>query len=143
MISHIHIGIAEYDRAMAFYSVLLAALGLESKFADREKGWAGWMSPGVDRPLLLIGLPFDREPATAGNGQMVALLARDRATVDRCHALALANGGSDEGPPSIRAHYHANYYGAYFRDPDRNKIAVCCHDPVLHLSPSTHPRPSA
>jgi hypothetical protein len=42
------------------------------------------MSPGVDRPLFLIGLPFDRRPATAGNGQMVALLACDRATVDRC-----------------------------------------------------------
>jgi hypothetical protein len=58
--------------------------GLQPKFADREKGWAGWMSPGVDRPLFLIGLPFDRRPATAGNGQMVALLACDRATVDRC-----------------------------------------------------------
>lgn len=130
MISHIHVGITDYDRALTFYSVVLAALGLEPRFADREKGWAGWMLPGVDRPLFLIGLPFDRRPATAGNGQMVALLARDRATVDRCHALALANGGSDEGAPGVRAHYHANYYGAYFRDPDGNKIAVCCHDPA-------------
>ena len=42
-------------------------------------------------------------------------------------ALALAQGGSCEGAPGVRAHYHAHYYGAYFRDPDGNKLCVVCH----------------
>lgn len=129
MLSHVHVGITDYDRALAFYSVLLSELGLERKFADRDKGWAGWMTPGVARPLFLIGRPFDRGSASAGNGQMLALLAPNRAAVDRCHALVLANGGTDEGAPGLRPHYHAHYYGAYFRDPDGNKLCVCCHRP--------------
>ena len=129
MLSHIHIGIADYDRALAFYSALLGELGLQRQFAERDKGWAGWQTPGVARPLFLIGRPFDGRPADAGNGQMIALLASDRATVDRCHALALSLGGRDEGAPALRPHYHADYYGAYFRDPDGNKLCVCCHQP--------------
>lgn len=129
MLSHIHIGIADYDRALAFYTALLGELGLQRRFAERDKGWAGWQTPGVARPLFLIGRPFDGRPADAGNGQMIALIAPDRATVDRCHALALSLGGRDEGAPGLRPHYHADYYGAYFRDPDGNKLCVCCHQP--------------
>jgi catechol 2,3-dioxygenase-like lactoylglutathione lyase family enzyme len=87
------------------------------------------MTPGVARPLFLIGRPFDRRPAAVGNGQMLALLAPNRAAVDRCHATALAQGGLSEGAPGLRPHYHADYYGAYFRDPDGNKLCVCCHQP--------------
>ena len=56
-------------------------------------------------------------------------LAADRASVDRCHAAAIARGGTDEGAPGLRPQYHPHYYGAYFRDPDGNKLCVCCHDP--------------
>jgi catechol 2,3-dioxygenase-like lactoylglutathione lyase family enzyme len=66
-------------------------------------------------------------PSSVGNGQMIALLAANRASVDRVHASALANGGSCDGPPGLRPHYHPNYYGAYFRDPEGNKLCVCCH----------------
>jgi catechol 2,3-dioxygenase-like lactoylglutathione lyase family enzyme len=129
MISHVHIGIGEFDRAFAFYSAVLSALGLELKFSEPANGWAGWMLPGVARPLFLIGLPFDRKPASPGNGQMVALLAPDRAAVDRCYAVALDRGATTEGAPGLRPHYHRDYYGAYFRDPDGNKLCVCCHQP--------------
>ena len=66
----------------------------------------------------------------AGNGVTVAFDAPSRAAVDAFHAAALAAGGSDEGPPGIREHYHPNYYGAYVRDPDGNKLCVVCHHAV-------------
>ena len=130
MFSHIYIGITAFDRAFGFYSALTAELGLRLKFSDADKPWAAWMQADAPRPLLVIGAAFDGQAATPGNGQMVALLAASRATVDRTYATALANGGSCEGPPGLRPHYHAHYYGAYFRDPDGNKLCVCCHDPV-------------
>jgi len=57
----------------------------------------------------------------------VAFLAADRAMVDAFHAVALAHGGTDEGVPGLRPQYHPNYYGAYVRDPDGNKLQAVCH----------------
>ena len=130
MISHVFIGITDFPRALAFYALVLDSLGLVLKFSDPAKPWAAWVSPTAARPLLLIGTPFDGELATPGNGQMLALLAPSRAAVDQCYATALRLGAQCEGPPGLRPQYHADYYGAYFRDADGNKIAVCCHDPV-------------
>ncbi|ELQ09842.1 VOC family protein [Xanthomonas translucens] len=127
MLSHVHLGVNDFPAAFAFYAPLLQALGLQLKFRDDVRGWAGWTAPHAPRPLLLIGRAFDGQPAAPGNGQMLALQAPNRALVDRCHALALAQGGHCEGPPALRAHYHPDYYGAYFRDLDGNKLGVCCH----------------
>ena len=71
--------------------------------------------------------PHNKQPASVGNGSHTAFPAPDRAAVRAFHAAALANGGSDEGAPGLRPHYHANYYGAYVRDPDGNKIQAVCH----------------
>ncbi len=119
MISHVFVGVGDFSRAMDFYSAVLAELGLQQKFCEAEKSWAGWMTPGVPRPLFLVGHPCDGKPATTGNGQMTALFAPTRA--------ALAHGGTNECKPGLRPRYLANYYGAYFRDPDGNKLCVCCH----------------
>jgi catechol 2,3-dioxygenase-like lactoylglutathione lyase family enzyme len=130
MISHVCIGVRDFDRAFAFYTEVMSALGHELKFRELDRPWAGWMAKDQPRPLFIIGKPYDGNAAQSGNGQMVALLAHDRASVDRVYAVALANGGTCEGAPGLRAHYHPDYYGAYFRDLDGNKIGVCCHRPV-------------
>lgn len=128
MLSHVHIGVNDFGRALAFYGPVMERLGLVQRFCEPGVPWAGWQVPGVARPLFLIGRPFDGHAASPGNGGMNALLAADRATVDEVHALALHHGGRCEGPPGLRPQYHANYYGAYFRDPDGNKLCVCCHE---------------
>jgi catechol 2,3-dioxygenase-like lactoylglutathione lyase family enzyme len=130
MLSHVFVGVTNFDRALRFYSPIMGALNLRLKFVDANKPWAGWVAENSPRPLFLIGAPFNGEAASAGNGQMIALLAHDRHAVDKCHALALAHGGHCDGPPALRPQYHEHYYGAYFRDPDGNKLCVCCHDPV-------------
>lgn len=128
MFSHVFIGVSDFERALAFYQPLMAALGIAQRFCDPARPWACWQEPGQARPLFLIGLPHDGQAHAAGNGQMTALMAPDRASVDRAHALVLEHGGSDAGAPGLRPHYHAHYYGAYFRDPDGNKLCVVCHD---------------
>ena len=130
MISHVFVGVNDFDRAFNFYSVVMTALGNKLKFCEKERPWAGWTAEGMPRPIFLIGTPLDGNVAECGNGQMVALLAPDRRSVDDAYARALANSGSCDGPPGLRPHYHPDYYGAYFRDPEGNKICVVCHDPV-------------
>jgi catechol 2,3-dioxygenase-like lactoylglutathione lyase family enzyme len=130
MLSHIHIGITDFNRAFAFYSVVMETLDYPLKFSEPEKQWAGWKPANAERPLFLIGRPYNGGAATPGNGQMVALLAPSRDAVEKCYATAIAKGGRSEGAPGLRPQYHPNYCGAYFRDPDGNKLCVCCHDPV-------------
>jgi lactoylglutathione lyase len=129
MFSHIFLGVTDFDRALAFYQAVMAALGIEQRFCDPGRPWAGWQTPGTVRPLFLIGTPYDGQPHDVGNGQMVAFSAADRATVDRAYEVALSSGGTSEGAPGLRPHYHAHYYGAYFRDTEGNKLCVACHSP--------------
>lgn len=128
MFSHIFIGVCDFDRALAFYRALMPVLGIAERFCDPARPWAGWQSSPDPRPLFLIGTPYagDHE---VGNGQMVALLASSREQVDLAYQVAIAKGGVSEGAPGLRPEYHANYYGAYFRDTEGNKICVACHAP--------------
>jgi catechol 2,3-dioxygenase-like lactoylglutathione lyase family enzyme len=128
MFSHIFVGVSDFTRAHAFYAPLMSELGLRQRFFDPKQAWAAWQQQAGGRPLFIIGLPFNGESHAAGNGQMTAFMAKDRSTVDRAYQLALSHGGVGEGPPALRPHYHANYYGAYFRDLDGNKLCVVCHD---------------
>lgn len=105
----------------------MSLLGVTPRFCERERPWAGWQSTPGPRPLFLIGAPYDNLANEPGNGQMVAFLAESRGVVDRAYAVALANGGTSEGAPGLRPEYHEQYYGAYFRDPDGNKLCVACH----------------
>jgi len=129
MFSHIFVGVTDFDRALHFYDPVLTVIGIEPRFCDRSRPWAGWQTPGVARPLFLIGRPYDEAPHERGNGQMVAFIAGSRAIVDQAHEVALASGGTSDGAPGLRPEYHAHYYGAYFRDPDGNKLCVACHLP--------------
>lgn len=130
MISHIFLGIRRFHAAVEFYSAVLPELGWRLKFVEPGRPWAGWQPADAERPLILVGRPYNGAPADPGNGQMVALLAPGRAAVDRFHAAALAAGGVSVGEPGLRPEYHPNYYGAYVLDPDGNKLCACCHDPA-------------
>jgi catechol 2,3-dioxygenase-like lactoylglutathione lyase family enzyme len=130
MFSHTMLGLCDLQRAVDFYAPVLAELGLRLYINDADEKWAAWQPAGAQRPLFIIGVPYNKGSPHPGNGTMVALAAPSRDQVDRAYALAMAAGGQDEGRPGLRAHYHADYYGAYFRDLDGNKICVVCHDPV-------------
>jgi catechol 2,3-dioxygenase-like lactoylglutathione lyase family enzyme len=127
LFSHIFVSVKDFDRALKFYSSVMHVLGNEARFCEPEKPWAGWHSEGRARPFFVICKPYNGQPHQVGNGQMVAFLARDRKVVDAAYEVALRNGGASEGLPGLRPEYHDNYYGAYFRDPEGNKICVASH----------------
>jgi hypothetical protein len=129
MFSHIFTGIAQFGRAFAFYDAVMSELGLTLRFKETDNEWAGWQMPEGGRPLFIIGKPYDDQPHHPGNGQMVAFQAISREVVRRVHAAAISCGGVCEGLPGLRVHYHPNYYGAYFRDTEGNKVCVACHTP--------------
>ena len=126
MIDHMGISVTSFDQAQAFYDQALAPLGaamlyevpLEYTDGVRVAGY------GRDRPTFWISEGEKQSPATH-----VALVAENRAQVDAFHGAALAAGGTDNGGPGLRPHYHEHYYGAFVLDPDGNNIEAVCHAP--------------
>ncbi len=123
MFSHVTVGTADAKRAEVFYDAIMAVLGHPVLF---KEGSSLAYGPLVG-PKFFVVFPFDKAAAHPGNGWHAAFNVDSRETVDAFHAAALANGGTDEGAPGLRAYYHPNYYGAYVRDPDGNKLQAVCH----------------
>lgn len=124
MISYATLGSNDRAAAKRFYDAVLAPIKLKALYTDEAFVGYGPDAPGA-RPELWVCKPYDGLPAGVGNGSMLALHADTRAQVDAVHAAALAGGGRDEGAPGLRD-YAPNFYAAYFRDLDGNKLAVVC-----------------
>lgn len=127
MIDHITFGVSDYARSTAFYDAALAPLGLRQLFKVPVEHTGGIHSVGYGdtRPFFWIA----EQDATRGKLH-IALAARTRAEVDAFHAAALAAGGTDNGGPGVRQHYHPSYYGAFVLDPDGHNIEAVCHAPA-------------
>jgi catechol 2,3-dioxygenase-like lactoylglutathione lyase family enzyme len=122
IVSYLTIGAVDINQATGFYDPVLGALGLRRAWLNGD--WAGYGPEGDEHGVILICVPFDGEPARAGNGIMIGLHAESPAQVDAFHAAALASGGTCEGPPGPRADYGEGYYLAYVRDPTGNKLSA-------------------
>jgi catechol 2,3-dioxygenase-like lactoylglutathione lyase family enzyme len=124
MIGYVTIGTNDLARAAEFYDALLGEIG-GKRYMEMERlvAWsAGEGSPGIG-----VCKPYDGQPACVGNGMMVALAVDSPEKVQSVYKKALELGATDEGPPGLR---FGNFYGAYFRDLDGNKLNAFCitHD---------------
>ena len=127
MIDHIGFPVSDCPRSKSFYEKALAPLGytLIMEIAETESGSPACGFGKNGKPDFWIG----------GEGGLrgvlhVALAADNRATVDAFYRAALAAGGTDNGAPGVRAHYHPNYYGAFVLDPDGHNVEAVCHSPA-------------
>lgn len=120
MIGYSLIGTNDLGRATAFYDALFGAIGVEKLWeTPRSAAWG----VSFDKPAFGVCLPYDEQPASVGNGTMLALVQPSRAQVDTLYTKALALGGKDEGPAGLRGEDgDMAFYCAYVRDPDGNKL---------------------
>jgi catechol 2,3-dioxygenase-like lactoylglutathione lyase family enzyme len=123
MFSHVTVGTNDLKRSERFYDAIMGVLGHPVMFKVDQALCYGEPTGAK----LFVLQPFDGNEARSGNGTQASFKAASRADVDAFHQAALANGGTDEGAPGLRPHYHPNYYGAYVRDPDGNKLHAVCH----------------
>lgn len=132
MFTYVCLGTNQLERAKLFYDAVLGTLGLERCDISGESDWEDWAGWGTysDAGKLELALwvckPYNGAPATPGNGTMIAFKARCWREVEAFYAAALAQGGSSEGAPGLRPQYNPDFYAAYVRDLDGNKLAVVC-----------------
>lgn len=132
MLSYVYLGTNDLQRAIRFYNRTLGALRMkrcitnDPQWDQISAGWGVYADDGIEELALWVGKPIDGRMASVGNGTMVAFRARSWKEVDDFHAIALANGGTSEGAPGLRLHYNPDFYAAYIRDPDGNKLAAVC-----------------
>jgi catechol 2,3-dioxygenase-like lactoylglutathione lyase family enzyme len=126
MIGYATLGSDNLPRARVFYDALFAEIGATRlmHFGDDDAGFTLW-GVALDKPGIAVTNPHNKQPATAGNGNMLAITVDERAKVDMLHAKALALGGTCEGAPGLRGEEGPQaFYAAYFRDPDGNKLCA-------------------
>lgn len=131
MIAYITVGADNIARAKQFYSAFLPALNYGLVEGPEGLSYA-LPVPAGQRPTLpdfYVKPTFNGQPASVGNGAMVAFEAQNQSQVRDLHAAAIKAGGTDEGQPGFRADYGADFYVGYLRDPQGNKIALFSCNP--------------
>ncbi|KHK66514.1 MULTISPECIES: VOC family protein [Pseudomonas] len=133
MFSHIQIGARDLPRMVAFYDAVFGCLGLVRMESEDDSGppGEGWHQPGKHWPQVFVQMPINGLPATWGNGMQVSFAAESQEAVRNAWKMALDMGGFDEGAPGLRPQYSKDYYGAYCRDPEGNKLCFV-HTPDMH-----------
>ena len=126
MIGYVTLGTNDLERAVAFYDELLALVGAQ-RFMGEEGHFQAW-AVAPDKPALSVTRPFDGEPATHGNGTMVALAVDSKDKVHAVYDKAIELGGRDEGPAGPRSD---GFYAGYFRDLDGNKLNVFYYEALV------------
>lgn len=128
IMSHVSIGVADMERATAFYDAVMGALGYRQVMAHKDVA----VAYGTRFPEFWVQLPHNKKKAgPAANGTHFAFTASSKEAVDAFHAAALANGGTDDGAPGFRPEYGEPYYGAFVHDPDGHKIEAMIWDGPL------------
>jgi catechol 2,3-dioxygenase-like lactoylglutathione lyase family enzyme len=132
MFTYICFGTNDLERSKRFYDATMSTLGLgrcitgDTEWDVIAAGWGTYSNGGASELALWVNKPFNDQAASAGNGTMVALGAATWKQVENFHAAAVANGGTSDGAPGLRLQYNPDFYAAYVRDPDGNKLAIVC-----------------
>lgn len=127
MLDHVGIPVSDYTRSLAFYTQVLAPLGIGLIMEVPQEEIAGAKAAGFGhegKPYFWFG-----DDGAPGQHTHVAFAVDSRAKVDAFHSAALAAGGRDNGAPGLRPHYHPDYYGAFVLDPDGHNVEAVCHLP--------------
>ena len=126
MLDHLSIPVADFDRAVAFYTPVLATLGMEPRKEMPGGGGLGFGPPTRPAPVFWLMRQAASGPARPGVGLHVSFEAASHAAVDAFYESALTHGARSAGAPGPRPEYTQPFYGAFVLDPEGWKIEAVC-----------------
>ena len=127
MLDHVSITVADLARSRPFWDAVMAALGVPCVWAEADAVGYGIRNATGDDSHTYLTVRQEAGAIYTGTGRHWCFRARSRAAVEAFHAAGMAAGGTSDGAPGLRPHYHAQYYAAFLRDPDGNRVEAVCH----------------
>ena len=127
MIDHTGLTVSDPQKSRQFYERALAPLGYQVLMEVPKEFTGGHVVLGFGvphKPDFWIADGTPNQPRLH-----IAFRAESREKVDEFYKAALSAGGTDNGPPGPRTHYHKDYYGAFVLDPDGHNVEAVCHTP--------------
>ena len=119
MIDHVSVGVADLERAAKFYDAAFAPLGMK-RLIERPAN----IGFGKTYPEFWINLRAGMKPVPAESGTHICLRAKTTDEIQAFYDAVMKAGGTDDGPPGVRPHFHLKYFAAFVADPDGNRIEV-------------------
>jgi catechol 2,3-dioxygenase-like lactoylglutathione lyase family enzyme len=131
VIDHVGIRVSHLATSRRMYETALVELGFAVLGEGEFEGDAYVLfgrGTSDDFALHAVGTEPGRDRVTTG--AHIAFRATDTVSVERWHAAAIGNGGTDNGAPGVRPEYSGRYHAAFVLDPDGNNVEAVCHVPV-------------
>ncbi len=121
-LDHMNLYVSDVERSREFYSKLLPPFGLpvNRDFGEVAVGFG-------NRNYAAFALVRQTDPIQKTH---IAFRVDTRQEVQDLYQAAIDAGGSDNGLPGLREHYHEHYYAAFIRDPDGHNLEFVCHNPL-------------
>jgi catechol 2,3-dioxygenase-like lactoylglutathione lyase family enzyme len=131
LLDHASISVRDLESARTFYDAVMRALGCE-KVYDRSGALGYGARCSTAEPMHTFLAIYLSRDANVDDKRHWCFKAESQSQVRDFYDAALANGGTCDGPPGLRPHYHASYYAAFVRDPHGNRVEAVCHVPMSY-----------
>jgi len=126
MLDHIFLSVSDIERSIAFYTSVLAPLGISTRLDyDRKDGPPGHPDLkgfGVNGRVFF----WLREGSADSQAAHVGFVANSQSEVDAAYGAAIAAGATDNGAPGARLYYDPHHYAANVLDPDGYSLEFVC-----------------
>ena len=119
---HIDLRVSSVARVRPFYDAFLRGFG----FRGRPQDDGTMLYFRLEERHVREAIAVIPEAGHRPNGTRLAFGAPTRDDVDRIAAIAAAAGALSYEPPELCTEIAANYYAAFFEDPDGNRLEVVC-----------------
>jgi catechol 2,3-dioxygenase-like lactoylglutathione lyase family enzyme len=128
VVDHVGLRVSDLAASRRMYEAALTELGFAVLGEGEFRGDAYVLFGRDDQDdfaLHALGTEPGKDRVTTG--AHIAFIAPDVASVERWHAAATSNGGTDNGPPGVRPEYSGHYVAAFVLDPDGNNVEAVFH----------------
>lgn len=126
LLDHVSITVADLARARPFYEAIMAALGAPKVYERDDAVGFGQRNREDDDAHTYFSL-YRSETASADPRRHWCFRARSADEVRAFFEAGLRAGGTADGAPGLRPHYHTGYFAAFLRDPEGNRVEAVFH----------------